>query len=137
MTRLADLLDALERTGNQPGRPVSTHLDPALNAAAKAAVALGLADSVSALTSTALHAELRRLALRAVLDAHYVQRPADRPHVAEVALFLAEARKLPIAGRADLSAVLHTLADAMGADVDPETLLAATVGHLAIGGSAA
>ncbi len=137
MTQLADLLDALDRTGNQPGRPVSAHLDPALNEAAKAAVALGLAESVSALTGAALHAELRRLALRAVLNAHYAQRPQDRPHVAEVAMFLAQARRLPIAGRAELSAVLHALADAMGADVDPETLLAATVGHLTIGGSAA
>ncbi len=137
MTQLADLLDALERTGDQPGRPVSAHLDPALNEAAKAAVALGLAESVSALTGAALHGELRRLALRAVLDAHYAQRPDDRPHVAEVALFLAKARKLPFADRADLPSVLRLLADAMGTDVDPETLLAATVGHLAIGGSAA
>jgi len=29
------------------------------------------------------------------------------------------------------------MADAMGADVDPDTLLAATVGHLAVSGSAA
>jgi hypothetical protein len=134
---MADLLDALERTGDQPGRPVSAHLDPALNEAAKAAVALGLAESVSALTGATLYTELRRLALRAVLDAHYVQRPDDRPHVAEVALFLAKARKLPVAGRADISVVLRAVADAMGSDVDPETLLAATVGHLAVGGSAA
>ncbi|MGH3765082.1 MAG: hypothetical protein ACRDS0_16120 [Pseudonocardiaceae bacterium] len=137
MAQLADLLDALERTGDQPGRPISAHLDPALNEAAKAAVALGLAESVSALTGSALHAELRRLALRAVLDAHYAQQPDDRPHVAEVALFLAKARKLPIAGSADLPAVLRRVADAIGPGVDPETLLAATVGHLAIGGSAA
>jgi hypothetical protein len=136
MAALADLLDALERTGDQPGRPVSAHLDPALNEAAKAAVVLGLAESVSALTGAALHAELRRLALRAVLDAPYAQRADDRPHVAEIALFLAKARNLPFAGRADLSSVLRALADAMGTDVDPEALLAATAGHLAIGGFA-
>jgi len=39
--------------------------------------------------------------------------------------------------RPDLPTVLHDMAEAMGADVDPETLLAATVGHLAISGSAA
>ncbi|MGH4014110.1 MAG: hypothetical protein ACRDSL_09315 [Pseudonocardiaceae bacterium] len=137
MAELADLLDALDRTGDQPGRPVSAHLDPALNDAAKTAVALGLAESVSALTGAALHAELRRLALRAVLDAHYARRPDDRPHVAEVALFLATVRKLPVADCAELPAVLRGMADVLGADVDPETLLAATVGHLAIRGSAA
>lgn len=137
MAELADLLDALERMGDQPGRPVSAHLDPALNEAAKAAVALGLTESVSALTGAALHAELRRLALRGFLDAHYARRPDDRPHVAEVARFLAVARKLPVADRPDLPTVLHAMADVMGADVDPETLLAATVGHLAISESAA
>ncbi len=137
MAQLADLLDALERVGDQAGRPVSAHLDPALNDAAKAAVALGLTESVSALTGAALGAELRRLTLRATLDAHYARRPDDRPHVAEVALFLAAARKLPVADRPDLPAILRGMADAMGADVDPETLLAATVGHLAISGSAA
>jgi len=137
MAELTDLLDALERVGDQPGRPVSAHLDPALNEAAKAAVALGLTESVSALTGAALHAELRRLALRGVLDAHYAQRPDDRPHVAEVARYLAAARKLPVADRPDLPKVLYEMADVMGADIDPETLLAATVGHLAISGSAA
>lgn len=137
MAQLVDLLDALERIGDQAGRPVSAHLDPALNDAAKAAVALGLTESVSALTGTALHAELRRLALRATLDAHYARRPDERPHVAEVALFLAAARKLSIADRPELPMILRGMADAMGADVDPETLLAATVGHLAISGSAA
>ncbi|MDQ3430881.1 MAG: hypothetical protein M3467_01400, partial [Actinomycetota bacterium] len=81
MAQLADLLDALEHVGDQPGRPVSAHLDPALNDAAKAAVALGLTESVSALTGAALGAELRRLALRVTLDAHYARRPDDRPHV--------------------------------------------------------
>lgn len=137
MAGLADLLDALERVGDQPGRPVSAHLDPALNEAAKAAVALGLTESVSALTGAALHAELRRLVLRAILDSHYARRPDERPHVAEIALFLARARRLPVTNRPDLPAVLHDMAEAMGADVDPETLLAATVGHLAISGSAA
>lgn len=137
MAELVDLLDALERIDDQPGRPVSAHLDPALNEAAKAAVALGLTESVSALAGAALHAELRRLALRAVLDAHYARRPDDRPHVAEVAQFLAAARKLPVVDRPDLPTVLRAMAEAMGADVDPETLLAAAVGHLAISGSAA
>jgi len=137
MAQLADLLDALERIGDQPGRPVSAHLDPAINDAAKTAVALGLTESVSALTGTALHAELRRLALRAALDGHYDRWPDDRPHVAEVALFLAAARKLPVADRPELPTALREMADAMGADVDPETLLAATAGHLAISGSAA
>jgi hypothetical protein len=137
MAQLADLLDALEHVGDKPGRPVSAHLDPALNDAAKAAVALGLTESVSALTGTALGAELRRLALRVTLDAHYSRRPDDRPHVAEVALFLAAARKLPVADRPDLPTILRGMAEVMGADVDPETLLAATVGHLAISGSAA
>ncbi len=89
MAQLADLLDALGRIGDQPGRPVSAHLDPALDDAARAAVALGLTESVSALTRTALDAELRRLALRVTLGAPYTRRPDDRPHVAEVALFLA------------------------------------------------
>ena len=35
MAQLADLLDALGRIGDQPGRPVSAHLDPALNNAAR------------------------------------------------------------------------------------------------------
>ncbi len=35
MAQLAGLLDALERIGDQPGRPVSAHLDPALNNAAR------------------------------------------------------------------------------------------------------
>ena len=108
-----------------------------LNEAAKAAVALGLTDSVSAFTGMALQAELRRLALRATLDDHYAGRPDDRPSVAKVALFLAAARKLPVANRLDLPAALHAMADVLGRDVDPETLLAATVGHLAISGSAA
>lgn len=82
-------------------------------------------------------AELRRLALRGALDAHYARRPDDRPHVAEVALFLATVRKLPVADRPDLPKVLYEMADVMGAEVDPETLLAATVGHLAISGSSA
>lgn len=47
------------------------------------------------------------------------------------------ARKLPVADRPDLPTVLHAMADAMGPEVDPEMLLAATVGHLAISGSAA
>jgi hypothetical protein len=137
MAQLADLLKALERIGDQPGRPVSAHLDPALNEAAKIAVALGLSESVSALTGAALHAELRRLALRTALDDYYARRPADRPSAAEIALFLASVRKLAVAGHPDLPTVLHSMTDALGANVDPETLLAATVGHLAISGSAA
>ena len=92
---------------------------------------------MSALTGAALHAELRRLVLRVILEGHYAHRPEERPHVAEVALFLATARRLPVMDRPDLPTVLHDMAEAMGADVDPETLLAATVGHLAISGSAA
>ncbi|MGH8932860.1 MAG: hypothetical protein ACRDZO_20125 [Egibacteraceae bacterium] len=137
MAELEDLLDALGAVGAQAGRPVSAHLDPALGRAAKAAVALGLAGSVSALTGTALHSELRRLALRASLDAHYALRPEDRPRAAEVALFLARARKLQVANRQDLPVVLRAMEDAMGPDVDPDTLLAATVAHLTVTGSAA
>ena len=134
---LDGLLDALDRVGEQPGRPVSAHLDPALNAAAKAAVALGLASSVSGLTGDALLAELRRLALRASLDAHYREQPDDRPDTAEVALFIAQARTLAAADRDDLADALRAMHAAMGPDVDPETLLAATVAHLTVGGSAA
>jgi integrase len=135
--RVDDLLDALDRVGAEPGRPVSAHLDPALNDAAKAAVALGLATSVSGLTGQALLTELRRLALRAALDAHYTDQPGDRPDVAEVAAFLARARRLQIADREDLADVLATVRDAMGPDVDAESLLAATAAHLTITGSAA
>lgn len=135
--RVDDLLDALDRVGDQPGRPVSAHLDPALNDAAKAAVALGLATSVSGLTGQALLTELRRLALRAALDAHYTDQPGDRPDVAEVAAFMARARRLQIADREDLADVLATVRDAMGPDVDAESLLAATAAHLTITGSAA
>lgn len=135
--RLDDLLAALDRVGTQPGRPVSAHLDPALNDAAKAAVKLGLATSVSGLTGDALLAELQRLALRATLDAHYDDHPSDRPDPVEVAHFLAEARRLDIAQRDDLTDALQRMRDAMGDDVDPETLLAATAAHLAISGSAA
>jgi len=73
VAQLANLLDALGRIGDQPGRPVSAHLDPALDDAARAAVALGLTESVSALTRTALDAELRRLALRVTLGAPYTR----------------------------------------------------------------
>ena len=45
--------------------------------------------------------------------------------------------KLPVADHPDLPTTLRGMADAMGADVDPDTLLAATVGHLAVSGSAA
>lgn len=136
MATVDDLLDALDRVGSQPGRPVSAHLDPALNAAAKVAVSLGLADSVSGLTEDALRVQLRRLALRAALDAHYAERPSDRPSVVDVALFLATVRKLPAADHPALRGVLTELAEAMG-EADPDTLLAAAVGHLAITGSAA
>ncbi len=78
-----DLLDALDHVGTRPGRSVSAHLDPALGEAAKVAVALGLTESVSALTGSALHAELKRLALRAALDEHYAERPADRPRLVD------------------------------------------------------
>lgn len=100
-------------------------------------MALGLTDSVSALTGIALHAELRRLGLRAALDEVYRQRPDDRPSAAEVAHFLATTRKLPVAQRPELPLALQKMAEAMGPDTDPETLLAATVGHLVISGSAA
>lgn len=135
--RLDDLLAALDRVGTQPGRPVSAHLDPALNDAAKAAVKLGLATSVSGLTGDALLAELRRLALRATLEAHYEDHPGDRPDPVEVAQFLAEARRLDIAQRDDLVDALRAMHDAMDPTVDPEILLAATAAHLAISGSAA
>lgn len=137
MAELNDLLEALDRVGRQPGRPVSAHLDPALTAAAKVAVALGLTDSVSALTGHALHAELHRLALRGALDEMYLQRPDDRPSAAEVAQFLATARRLPVVDRPELPTTLQKMAEAMGPDVDPDVLLAATVGHLMISGSAA
>ncbi|HET9257521.1 MAG TPA: hypothetical protein VFO16_20290 [Pseudonocardiaceae bacterium] len=132
-----DLLDALDHVGGQPGRPVSAHLDPALTAAAKVAVSLGLADSVSALTSAALQAELRRLAPRGALEEVYRQQPGDRPSAAEVAHFLATARKLPVARHPELPMALQKMADVMDPDIDPEILLAATAGHLAIRGSAA
>ncbi len=110
MTSVDQLLDALDRIGSEPRRPVSAHLDPALGEAAKAAVAPGLTDSVSALTGAALHAELRRLTLRAVLDEHYATYPSDKPSAADVALFLARDRKLPDASdEAKLSGVLHDL----------------------------
>ncbi len=138
MAELDDLLDALDRVGTGPGRPVSAHLDPALTDAARAAVALGLAESVSALTGAALHAELRRLALRSALDDHYARHPADKPPVAEVAYFLATARRLPAVDRPNLLTALYDMTEALGAGIDPETLLVATVGHLTIGqGSAA
>jgi hypothetical protein len=138
MASVDHLLDALDRVGTEPRRPVSAHLDPALGEAAKAAVALGLTDSVSALTGAALHTELRRLALRAVLDEHYAKHPSDKPSAAEVALFLARARRLAAASdEAKLFGVLRGLERALGEDVDPETLLAAAVGHFALDDSAA
>ncbi len=134
---LDDLLDTLDQVGAQPGRSVSAHLDPALNEAAKTAVELGLAASVSGLTGEALLGELRRLALRAALDGHEADHPADRPDPVEVARFLAEARELDIAERDDLSDVLGAMHEAMGTRTDPEMLLAATAAHLAVAGSAA
>lgn len=138
MADVDTLLEALDRVGALPGRSVSAHLDPALADAAKVAVALGLSESVSALTGSALHAELRRLTLRATLDAHYAERPTDRPSAADVALFLATTRKLAVVDdQPTLPTILRDMAEAMGLDVDPEALLAAAVGHLALRGSAA
>jgi hypothetical protein len=137
MPALDDLINALDRVGTKPGRAVSAHLDPALNDAAKAAVAAGLATSVSGLTGDALLAELRRLALRATLDTHYHRHPDDRPDPVEVATFIAQARHLDVAEHDDLHDALVHMRDAMGDDVDPETLLAATAAHLAVAGSAA
>jgi hypothetical protein len=111
---------------------VSAHLDPAVNEAAKAAVALGLTDSVSALTGDALVAELRRLALRAALDAHYHEHPSDRPEVAEVALYLAQARGLVVTERDDLPDALRAMSAAMGDASQAEALLAATAAHLEV-----
>ncbi|MGH8910732.1 MAG: hypothetical protein ACRD0K_30615 [Egibacteraceae bacterium] len=62
-------------------------------------------------------------------------RPDDRPQVAEVALFLARARGLHV--RPDLAAALRAMEQAMGPDTNPDALLAATVAHLAVSGSAA
>lgn len=126
------LHDALGRVGEGPGRPVSAHLDPALTEAAKAAVALGLADSVSALTGDALYLELRRLALGAALEGYYERYPEDRPSAAEVALHMATVRRNPLADDLDLPAALDEMAAVLGPDVDPQTLLTATVGHLKI-----
>ncbi|MGH3564619.1 MAG: hypothetical protein ACRDRH_01020 [Pseudonocardia sp.] len=137
MDNLDRLHDALDRVGEGPGRPVSAHLDPALTEAAKAAVAMGLADSVSALTGDALYLELRRLALGAALEEHYERYPEDRPSVAEVAHRMAVVRKLPIADRPNLLTLLEDMADALGQNVHPEDLLTATIGHLAISGKPA
>lgn len=126
------LHDALDRVGTSPGRPVSAHLDPALTDAAKAAVALGLADSVSALTGEALHRELRRFALRCSLEDYYTEYPQDRPSAAEVALHIAAVRGNPLADDPDLPAALDEMAAALGPEIDPQTLLTATVGHLRI-----
>lgn len=137
MDDLDRLHDALDRVGEGPGRPVSAHLDPALTEAAKAAVAMGLADSVSALTGDALYLELRRLALGAALEEHYERYPEDCPSVAEVAHRMAVVRKLPIADRPDLLTLLEDMADALGQDVHPEDVLMATIGHVAISGESA
>lgn len=132
MAALDDLHRALARVGTAAGRPVSAHLDPALTEAAKAAVALGFADSVSALTGDALHSELRRIALRCALEEYYEEHPDDRPSVAEVAHYAAKARRHPLADDPELMPALQQMAAALGADVDPEILLTATVGHLAL-----
>lgn len=134
---LDKLHDALDRVGDGPGRPVSAHLDPALTEAAKAAVALGLADSVSALTGDAMYLELRRLALGAALEEYFERYPEDRPSVAEVTHHLAVVRKLPIADRPDLMAVLEAIAVALGQDIHPEDLLIAARGHFAMQGVSA
>ncbi len=134
MSALDDLHQALDRVGTRPGRPVSAHLDPALTEAAKAAVALGLADSVSALTGESLHQELRRLAFGAALEEYFEEFPEQRPSVAAVAYALATARGLPMTGRPDLMSLLEQMADALGQDVHPEDLLMATTGHLALNG---
>lgn len=126
------LHDALDRVGSSPGRPVSAHLDPALTEAAKAAVALGLADSVSALTGDALYRQLRNLALGAALDEYFDEYPEDRPSAAEVAHHIATVRRLPMASRPDLLSLLERLAARLGQDVHPENLLMAAKGHLAM-----
>jgi len=118
--------------GEKPGRPVSAHLDPALTEAAKAAVAMGLADSVSALTGEALYRELRALALGAALDEYDEQYPEDRPSVAEIAHRLAVVRRRPVAERPELMTVLESMAEVLSQDVHPEDLLFATEGHLAL-----
>jgi hypothetical protein len=72
------------------------------DAAALAVRHLGVADSTTSLTTTALRRLLETTVMEAALEAHFEQNPHARPPLAEVALALASQDGSPLADQPDL-----------------------------------
>lgn len=104
INRLLDLDDAAT-TGTSMRIPRALR-----DAAALAVEQLGVAASVTELTTTALREALEAVAVRAALDAHYDSHPTTRPDPAEIAVAIAVQDGHPLAGHPDR---IHAAYEAM------------------------
>ena len=124
--RLGQLLDLLDQTEG-PSASSSVRLPETLRKAAVLAVAMGYAESASALTVGGLRRSLEAVAQQAILDAHYEQHPEARPSLAELALAAAQLDGNPLT---EQQALIHRAADEIvvwrpDADADDVLLFAA------------
>jgi len=100
---LLDRINALLDTEDASTVNTLMRLPVALRDAAALAVdQLKVAVSTTTLTATALRSAVETAVMQAALDAHYVQHPAARPTLAEVAVALAAQDGSPLATRPDL-----------------------------------
>jgi hypothetical protein len=94
--RIGELLDGSELGTFNTSMRIPTALR---DAAALAVRELGIAPSVTALTTAALRATLEAVVMQAALDDHYEQHPQARPDLGDLAIAAAELDGHPLAGQ--------------------------------------
>lgn len=115
-------LDLLDEAGSATVG-TSVRLPAPLRDAAALAVELGLAGSVTELTTDGLRGVLEAMAQRVVLDEHYAQHPAARPDLAGIARATAAMDGDPLAEHPELIARAAAAVVAMRRNPTPDDVL--------------
>lgn len=118
-----------------PGRPTSVRIPELLHDVAHRLVAMGAADSFSALLVDGLRCRIADAAAHGLqantasdaLEAHYLEFPDERPTTAEIAHAEAQIVGHPASGRPDL---IELAVEALGHDAYVEEILAWASGSL-------
>jgi hypothetical protein len=122
-----EVLDEINRLLDADGDTTvntSMRLPSTLRDAASLAVRhLGVADSTTSLTATALRRVLETAVTEAALEAHFAKHPHARPSLSEVALALAAQDGSPLADRPELLERAATQVLARHPDADADDVL--------------
>lgn len=130
LDQIIDLLDG----GDDSTVNTSMRLPAALRDAAALAVDhLGVAESTTALTATALRSALETVVMGAGLEDHYRRHPGTRPTLAETALALAAQDGSPLAGRPEIVERAAVAVAAHHPDADADDVLLWAEAQQAVG----